>query len=107
MCDDDSVRAAVVSTCRVVAEADWSQRLGISKNGIGGSSSSSSSSSTRRSLVPASSGSNLNVHGIAASSSVRSSFRCEIIRKFASVIGVWGLDDGSFAPPELTRANVG
>ena len=107
MCDDDSVRAAVVATCRVVAEADWSQRLGISKNGIGGSSSSSSSSSTRRSLVPASSGSNLNVHGIAASSSVRSSFRCEIIRKFASVIGIWGLDDGSFAPPELTRANVG
>jgi hypothetical protein len=101
MCDDDSVRAAVVSTCRVVAEADWSQRLGISKNGIGGS------SSTRRSLVPVSSGSNLNVHGIAASSSVRSSFRCEIIRKFASVIGIWGLDDGSFAPPELTRANVG
>ena len=107
MCDDDSVRAAVVSTCRVVAEADWSQRLGISKNGIGGSSSSSSSSSTRRSLVPVSSGSNLNVHGIAVSSSVRSSFRCEIIRKFASVIGIWGLDDGSFAPPELTRANVG
>ena len=105
MCDDDSVRAAVVSTCRVVAEADWSQRLGISSNVIGGSS--SSSSSTRRSLVPVSSGSNLNVHGISASSSVRSSFRCEIIRKFASVIGVWGLDDGSFAPPELNRANVG
>jgi hypothetical protein len=102
VCDDDSVRAAVVSTCRVVAEADWSQRLGMSKNGIGGS-----SSSTRRSLVYVRSGSNLDAQGIAGSSSLQSSFRCEIIRKFASVIGIWGLEDGSFAPPELTRVNVG
>lgn len=106
-CDDDSVRAAVVSTCRVVAEADWKQRLGISATvaAIPASPLRRTSSSSRTSVN--SSSSTFNLRGSAASSSMRSSFRCEIIRKFATVIGIWGDEGSESSVPELTRASVG
>jgi hypothetical protein len=97
-CDDDSVRAAVVSTCRVVADADWKQRVGIS--------STTAAAATTPHRTSVSSSSSLNLRGSTGSSSVRSSFRCEIIRKFASVIGIWG-EGCESAPPALTRASVG
>lgn len=104
-CDDDSVRAAVVSTCRVVAEADWTQRVGISATATAATVASPSrrTSFNSRSSISGSS-STFNLRGSSGGNSMRSSFRCEIIRKFSAVLGI--LEEGT-AVPELTRASVG
>ena len=98
MSDDDSVRAAVVSTFRVIADADWKQRVGIRN----------SSSSSSINLLRTSTDSSFNLLGTSSSSSsLRSSFRCEIIRKFAGVIGICGQEAAEVAVPELTRSSIG
>ncbi len=106
-CDDDSVRAAVVSTYRLIAEADWKQRVGISTT-----TATTPLSLLRRTSVSSrhsfsSSSSSFNLRGSAGSSSMRSSFRCEIIRKFATFIGILGEEGRESAASELTRASVG
>jgi hypothetical protein len=97
-CDNDSFRAAVVQAFRLVADADWKQRELID--------------SRSSPDFPGRSSSNIEdaVHArsdLLTGSSVASSFRCELIRHFASAVGILVCDKTAAAAPNFTRSSVG